>query len=58
VSGIQLQVLETFLERLRSDDQVSDAVVEGLDIYFGAQNLPKAEQLVDLFARGSGDALA
>lgn len=58
MSGIESQVLETFLKCLRANDEVSSAVAEGLRIYLGAQNLPKAEQLADLFALGSGDGLA
>jgi hypothetical protein len=58
VSSIESQVLQTFLEHIAADDEVSDAVVEGVRDALSANKLPKAEQLAEIFATGSGDTLA
>jgi hypothetical protein len=55
--GIETNVLEVFFERLSTADGVSGEVVEALRGHLGGQSVPKAEQLVELFQRGSGDAL-
>ena len=58
MTGIEAQVFDTFLERLRASGEVSDAVKEALHEYLRAGRLPSAEQLADLFTKASGDALA
>jgi hypothetical protein len=50
-------VLQTFIERLAADGEVSDAVVEALHEALSADKLPKAERLAELLATGSGDTL-
>lgn len=57
MSGIETQVLETFLERLGAADEVSVAVVDGLRTALSADKLPKAEELAEIFATSSGDSL-
>lgn len=58
VSSIESQVLQTFLERIAAGGEVSDAVVEGVRDALSVDKLPKAEQLAEIFATGSGDTLA
>ena len=58
MSGIESEVLDSFLRQLEASDKVSDTVVEGLRAALMADKLPKAEQLVQLFVHGSGDAIA
>lgn len=58
MASIESQVLEKFLERLSAADEVSDAVADGLRTLLSARKLPKAEDLAEFFAAGSGDTLA
>ncbi|SFE43955.1 hypothetical protein [Blastococcus tunisiensis] len=58
MSGIETDVLETFLMRIAASEEVSDSVVEGLRERLTASRIPKPEELAELFANGSGDALA
>ena len=58
MARIDSQVLETFLERLSEADEVTDAVADGLRTLLSSGKLPKADDVAELFASGSGDTLA
>ncbi len=58
MSGIESEVLATFLLQLEGSDAVASAVIEGLRSALEADKMPKPEQLVALYAVSSGDSLA
>jgi hypothetical protein len=58
MSGIEAEVLEAFLGKLKGADLVGEFVVEGLRTALSSEKLPRADVLTELFVEGSGDALA
>lgn len=58
MSGIESEVHASFLLELEQNEIVDASVVEGLRILTTGEKLPKPEQLVALYAAGSGDPLA
>lgn len=58
MSGIESEVLETFMLQLEGSGTVASAVIKGLRSSLGKDKLPKPEQLVALYAASSGDSLA
>lgn len=58
VANLDAEVLEAFLERLAADPAVGETVLDGMRAYLSAPRLPSAEQLAQLFASGTGEALA
>ncbi|WP_158602883.1 hypothetical protein [Jiangella rhizosphaerae] len=58
MTGIESEVLETFLVQLRNAEDVPAAVAEKLGTLLAADKLPKAEHLAALYASESGEPLA
>jgi hypothetical protein len=58
MSNIADDVLRTFFAQLAKMDGVSDKVVEGLREWLTSDRLPSADSLAQLYASGSGEALA
>ncbi len=58
MSAIEKDIMLTFLEALRHSDDVSEAVVDGLEEMLQAEKLPKADRVSELIASGSGEPIA
>lgn len=50
-------VLESFLNTLRASE-INEAILDGLNIAFGAEKLPAVDTMVELIKSNSGDKLA
>jgi hypothetical protein len=54
VPTLDSQVLSAFLKRIEESGQVKSSIVQGLSEALGREKLPKAEEVVQLYAAGSG----
>lgn len=56
--GPESEIIETFVEQLKSTDEVPIAVADRLADLLSGDSLPKPKVLVELFEAESGEALA
>ena len=57
MSGIESEVMETFLAQLAHSEDVSSAVTKKLGTLLAGDKLPKPDQLATLYAEASGESL-
>jgi hypothetical protein len=57
VSAIESKVLEDFFHRMENDDSIPSEVVASLRLSLAAEKLPKADLLVELYFRCSGELM-
>jgi hypothetical protein len=55
---VDSQVLSAFLKRIEESGQVEPSIVQGLNEALRREKLPKAEDLVQLYAAGNGGSVA
>ena len=58
MAGIEADVIEAFLERLKISDDVPVLVAEKLSSALAKDKLPKADEIAEMYREGSGDPIA
>ncbi|MDQ7991410.1 MAG: hypothetical protein REI45_01895 [Propionicimonas sp.] len=53
--GIESEVLEEFLDRIKSQSDVPPSIPDQLAILLSGEKLPKPEQLVAVYGSSSGE---
>lgn len=53
--GIESEVFESFLGRIRAEPNVPSSIPDQLEALLSRETLPKPEELATLYAEGSGE---